>query len=309
MSLFKKKLQDMPDRRARGSVASGPTTDTGTFRLGRTLVGSASSDVRSSAEQHGQLASTRIKGHHMAIHRRQLLILFGGVAMVCVILGVVISEFTANVVVRSSTDASDVYDAKYSAAAQAYLNERPIERLRFLMNTDELTTYLQADFPEVQSVSTEGSLATYATSYINVTMRRPIASWTADGLTRFVDGAGVAFATNHFTDPAIKVVDNSGIRSANGQTIASNRFLSFIGQVAGEATRHGFIVQEVIIPERTTRQIQLKIKDFTAPIRLTTDRGVARQVEDATNAVRYFEDKQQAPEYVDVRIAGRAFYK
>jgi hypothetical protein len=44
-------------------------------------------------------------------------------------------------------------------------------------------------------------------------------------------------------------------------------------------------------------------------VKFSVDRAVGEQAEDAARAVRYLDGKGMSPEYLDVRISGKAFYK
>ena len=43
--------------------------------------------------------------------------------------------------------------------------------------------------------------------------------------------------------------------------------------------------------------------------KMTSERGSAVQIEDAERMMRYLDGKALAPEYVDLRVEGRAYYK
>ena len=42
---------------------------------------------------------------------------------------------------------------------------------------------------------------------------------------------------------------------------------------------------------------------------MTIERGSTVQVEDAERRMRYLDSKELAPEYVDIRVEGKAYYK
>ena len=69
------------------------------------------------------------------------------------------------------------------------------------------------------------------------------------------------------------------------------------------------MVQDVVLPEETTRQIAVKLDGVGCPIKLSVDRSAASQVEDAVRALKYSAERSLAPEYIDVRVSRRVFYK
>jgi cell division septal protein FtsQ len=313
MSLFSKKQPETPRRRQ--GVVSGtserPTeSDLGqryAFRRNRTITGSASSNVVSTNESNAQLKSSRVHMHDLAKQRRHI----GGI-LVVVLLGAAIlfslvTQFTANVVVRTS-DVSRTLDPVYTEAIDSYLARQPIERLRFMLHEDALNEYLQTITPEIASVKVDG-FAGFGKSLFIVEMRQPIAGWNIRGVQRYVDGSGVSFERNHYATPKVQIVDNSGIQVEAGQAIASNQFLSFVGRVVGLANASQHSVTQVIIPQGTTRQIELRIQDVSFPVKLLIDRPAGEQIEDMTKSLAWLKSRSLTPEYLDVRVSGRAFYR
>ena len=310
MALFSKKQPDVPRRRQRTDEPAhtpAPLQDHYTFRRNRTLTGSASSHVASANESTGQLKSPRVQAHDLVRKRRHIGGLFFGVLIGAAGLFFLIAQFTAGVVVKAD-DVTMRLDPIYEGTVQDYLSERPVERLRFLLNEDALNTYLQAKAPEVSSVHVEG-MAGFGKSSFIVTMRTPIAGWSVGGQQKYVDERGVSFDRNYFKAPAVQIVDKSGIPVQAGQAVASNRFLGFVGLVVGQVKKYGYVATEVIIPERTTRQIQLRVDGVGYPITISIDRGAGEQVEDMVRSIQWLKERTITPEYLDVRISGKAFYK
>ncbi|HET8883990.1 MAG TPA: hypothetical protein VFM68_00790 [Candidatus Saccharimonadales bacterium] len=314
MALFSKKQPDTPRRRHQGDTLNSSVRankeslgERYAFKRNRTLTGSASARVISTSETNAQLKSSRVHVHDLARQRRRI----GGILTLVVagalVLFGLVSQFTAQVVVRAS-DASLAIDSSYEEAIEAYLARQPIERLRFMLHTDALNEYLQTATPEVASVRIEGS-AGFGKSLFVVEMRQPIAGWSIRGTQQYVDTSGTSFARNYFSTPPVKIIDNSGIQVQAGQAVASNQFLGFVGRVVGLTNAQRHTVARVVIPQGTTRQIELYVKDVSYPIKLSVDRPAGEQVEDMTRAMKWLKDNGRSPEYLDVRVSGRAFYR
>lgn len=311
MKLFsrssKKNLQ--PRRRATegNSQEVGAERDNLTFRRNRTLTGSVSSHVASVNETSADMKSPRVHAHELTQKRRHIGALFFGVFIVALFLFGLISQFTAKVEVASA-DASSSLDESYHEAIQSYLTSHPAERLRFLLNIDQLTQHLHSKTPEVAMVKSV-SWAGFGASKFQVAMRSPIAGWTIQNKQQYVDSSGIVFLRNYFPAPVVQIVDNSGAQVQTGQTVASNRFLGFVGRVVGLAGDKGITVTQVIIPAGTTRQVELRLDGASFPVKLSIDRSAGEQVEDMTRALAWFKGQGKTPQYIDVRISGRAFYQ
>ena len=279
------------------------------FRRNRTIVGSLSPSVSSANELNtDHLRSPRAHVHHLSAHRRRL-----GSILTVVVLGAtflvwLLYEFTASVSVSSTNNGVVMRPERYQQAIIAYMQAHPLERLRFALNETQLTAYLKQQVPEVLSVHVNGASG-FATSHFDVSFRQPIASWLIGSEQYYVDKDGESFRVNYFDSPTVKIVDQSGVPQSAGMTIASSRFLQFVGRIVDTAKTSGMAVEEAIIPAGSTRQIEVKISGHAYPIKLSLDRPVGEQVEDMQRAVAYLDSKGISPEYVDVRVSGKAYYK
>lgn len=312
MALFFKKQTELPRRRSSLPIKAERATESElqkrySFRRNSTLTGSASSTVVSPNESKAQLKSPRVKVHELTKQRRHI----GGMLLLvlCSVIGLtgLVSQFTAGVAVKTH-DSSQQLDSSYQEAIQTYLAARPAERLRFLTDTNRLSDYLRRKIPEVASVSVEGA-AGFGKSTFVLTMRTPIASWSIGSRQHYVDAKGVSFTRNYFAPPPVQIIDNSGVQVETGQTVASNRFLGFVGRTVGLAKSQGYTITQVIIPAHTTREIELRLAGLNYPIKFSVDRGAGEQVEDMARAVKWLTGHNQAPKYLDVRVSGKAFYR
>lgn len=279
-----------------------------TFRRNRTLTGSLSSRVASATEHTGDLQSSRTHAHQLTLQRRKLLSGLGVVLAVSAGLAGLIYNLTVYPVVDSSDHALALETKRYEDAIGEYLARHPVERLRFMLNEKRLTEYLTAAVPEVASARQNGFARLSGTDF-SITMRRPIASWIIGGKEYFVDEQGIPFQKNYYETPAVAVIDQSGVQQAAGTAVASSRFLAFVGRVVAEAKRYDLIVEQAVIPSGTTRQLEVKLQGRGYPIKLSLDRPPTEQIEDMSRAIGYFESKRVAPQYIDVRVSGKAYYK
>ncbi|HTJ73457.1 MAG TPA: hypothetical protein VL481_02610 [Verrucomicrobiae bacterium] len=311
MALFSRKKQtDVPRRRQaafRDEERKDDFDERYTFRRNRTITGSTSSQITSPGELNAQIKSPRAQAHELTRQRRHI-----GATLLLVlasagVLFFLVSQFTAGAVVRA-TDVSIQLDTTYATLIDSYLSAQPLERLRFMTDTNHLVQYVQAKAPEVAGITLDGSAGLGKSTFV-LTLREPTVGWTINGRQQYVDNTGTAFARNYFTTPAVQVVDKSGIQVEAGQAIASNRFLGFVGRAVALTKLQGFAVTQVIIPEGTTRQVALQLHGIRYPIKLSIDRGVGEQVEDMARAVRWLKAHGKSPQYLDVRVSGEAFYR
>jgi hypothetical protein len=307
-----KKRKEQPQRRRVSAERIAEKRDSNrtanaAFRRNRTLVGSLSPQVGSASELTGELRSPRAHAHHLSAHRRMLGTIFILVVGVICFLLWLIYEFTA-VVQVSPTSGIAIDQPRYVHAINDYFTIHPLERLRVLLNENALTSYLAQVTPEVDSARSGGS-AGFATSQFDLVFRRPVVGWLIGTHQYYVDDNGVSFQVNYFDQPTVKIIDQSGVPQTAGTTVASSRFLRFVGQAITLSRANGLTITQAIIPADTTHQIEIIVSGHSYPIKLSLDRPVGEQIEDMQNALKYFDAHNVHPAYIDVRVSGKAYYK
>lgn len=312
MALFsKKKEADLPRRRQvalrEERQAQLDEQASRLFKRNQTLTGSASSKVVSSGESNAQIKSPRVQAHELTQKRRHVGAALTFVLLLCGFLYLFVTQLTATIVTKASVSSIQL-DSSYAQAINDYFTSQPLERLRLFTNMEHLNEYVAAKTPEVAHVSMDGSDG-YGKTLFTLTLRKPIVSWNINNHIQYVDDTGVSFARNYFATPAVQVIDKSGVQVQAGQAITSNRFLAFVGRSVGLAKQQGFTVTQVIIPEGTTRQIELQLQGISYPVKFSIDRGVGEQIEDMARAVHWLQSHGQNPQYLDVRVSGEAFYR
>lgn len=272
------------------------------FRRNRTLSNAEKAPINS--------ISPRAMHHHLRRRRRSLgLLLVGSLTVVC-LLTFVLYQFSGQFTVAlygSLGTIDETSQASYRQTIDDYLRTRPGERLRLLLNVDELRNYLQANgHYEVASVTAATSTGLGQTR-LEIKAREPVAQWVVDDSLQYVDNQGVVFTQNFYATPSIKIVDESGI-TVNSATVTSGRFLAFIGRVIGALDDFGYGTKEVIIPPDMTRQVQLRVENGSI-VKFAVDRPAGEQAEDAARTLDYMRRRNTTADYIDVRVSGRAYYK
>ena len=249
MKLFKRSEKNLPTRRLTERQPSAPVDDSYAFKRGRTLTGSISSVVRTANESGADLKSSRVHAHELRKKRRHISAIFLTSLAVTGGLYLLVSQFTADVVVRASPDPSLQLEPVYVEAIDEYLSDNLSQRWRMFTDMDKLTAYMQRATPEVESDSLRGS-AGFGKSLFEITFREPIASWTVNSRELYVDETGVPFSRIYLASPIFSIIDESGmVSTGSGQSVMSNRFMSYVGQVIGLVEDQGYTVSTIVIPE------------------------------------------------------------
>ncbi|HRC27793.1 MAG TPA: hypothetical protein PKV96_00205 [Candidatus Saccharimonas sp.] len=315
MNLLRKKQQAPARRGERSSSRQDRATDTDlaqryAFRRNRTLTGSLVSHVSSANEQHALLKSHRAHAHDLKRHRKHLGMTLFAVLCGLAVCGFLVYQSIAVVRVVAATT-MPIDESLYAQKIQSYLAERPLERFRFALDTGRLTSYLQLHgCPEVSAIAPDVLFAGFGTGELRMTIREPAVAWKTGTTSLYVDDSGTAFERNYYSEPAVKVVDQTGIVTRDNKVLASNRFLAFIGRVIGQMKAQGYHVNQVDLPAGTSRQVAVLVDGISYPIKFSVDRPVGEQAEDAGRSIRYLAARGIVPaEYLDIRISQKAFYK
>lgn len=301
----RRRFQDTPPVRSDSELNSAYM-----FRRNRTITGSRSSLISSASEHDANLQSPRATAHSLRKKRRSLGLLTMGVLAALITVTILLLQFSASTTISiygqvRALDAKD--QAYYGGLVNEYFGRYPAQRLRWWLDSQQLANYLQQrNASEVEDIHDVQPHSLGVTA-ITLKMREPVASWVIDGVQQYVDDSGTIYARNYFETPRVKIIDESGLRPSHSHTVASGRFLGFIGQSVGQFRRFGLTPQAVIIPPDTTRQAQLELNDGTR-IKLSVDRLAGEQAEDAKRAANYLAAKGIKTKYVDVRVGGKAFY-
>lgn len=283
------------------------------FRRSRTITGSTASSVRSAGEDRSQLRSPRLHEHSLRKHRRRLVAYLAVLLAVCGALWYVVTSYigggelqVAHATTQTPRIALDT--ARYRSLVERYLNERPFERFSFALNEATFASYMRGNALEIKDAQLERS-EEFGGGLLSVTLREPVVAWTIKKQQYFVDAEGSAFTVNYFAAPTVIVSDKSGI-SAEAGVVASERLLRFIGRVITLINQSAVAqVERVELPALSTREVDFKLKDRDYIIKAHLDRDPAGQAADIVSAVRYVDSKGISPEYLDVRVSSKAYYR
>lgn len=89
----------------------------------------------------------------------------------------------------------------------------------------------------------------------------------------------------------------------------STRTKVYIAQLEKDLAALGYTVTKVTLPTGTSRELYVDLEGKTGYFKVNLDRETAVTAEDMDRMVRYLEKNGVEPEYVDVRLEEKAYYK
>lgn len=300
-----KNKKDAPRRKP--SLMQGQ--DSYIFRRSRTITGTKSTEVAASAQSRGHFKTDRLKLMELREHRRRILKSLGGVIVAAAILGFLVANFIVTPMVASvQKGAHQPNTDAYKETIYRYFDEHPFERFGFMLRASEIETKVMVAHDEVLGISVGREWYGGGVQF-DVAFRQPILAWKTAADHFYVDSQGVAFSYNHFAEPALIVTDQSGIPADQGGIVASTRFIRFLGQIVAAVNGYGLGEVEAVVIPPATRQIDLKLKGREYIVKTNTDRDPLQEAEDIAHSLKYFDQKNIKPQYVDVRVPHKAFYR
>lgn len=88
----------------------------------------------------------------------------------------------------------------------------------------------------------------------------------------------------------------------------TDKIKSTVGMLESDFQDYGYKVDRAIVPIGMTREIDIYLEGMDTYFKIHTDRNTGESAEDAVRMIEYLEGKDIKARYVDVRIAGRAYY-
>lgn len=296
-------LYDNVDESASSNDGAGEPAsfDLSQYRRGTTLSTFKSNDLTKTERQ---------KLKRLRTLRRRLA---GAMALVIVLimLGItLISQFTNTITAASGSrgvqlSAADV--KKYEDIINEYFAKNSFERFSFARRSSVLEQYVEAKAPEVKGLKIIPDGITTGRAILQ--FREPVAMWVSGNSASFVDSGGRVFERNYYSTPSISIQDDSGITSI-GNTATSSSFLSFVGKTAVEIQKtNGLQIERVVIPKGSARYVEIYLSGRNYPFKAQISRDAVGQAADIAVMVRYIDSHGIQPQYVDCRVAGKAYWK
>ena len=107
-------------------------------------------------------------------------------------------------------------------------------------------------------------------------------------------------------EPTIEIIDEDA--AAGGKI--TNRMRSFVGQAERDFRDLNYKPVKAVVPSGSIREVDFYLDGYDGFIKLYIDRSTAVSVEDADRMIRYLADQGTNDfQYIDVRLAGRAYWK
>ena len=110
-------------------------------------------------------------------------------------------------------------------------------------------------------------------------------------------------------DEVVEVEIKAQVIDEDNRGRISTRTKVYVAQLEKDLADLGYTVTKVTLPTGTSRELYVDLEGKTGYFKVNLDRETAVTAEDMDRMVRYLEKNGVEPEYVDVRLEEKAYYK
>lgn len=208
--------------------------------------------------------------------------------------------------VTSITVEPAVRQTSVAKALRAAMDGRPWQDNLLTLDAGSLARALVADDPSLRAVT----ITRRWPHGLAVTAEEKVAAigWQSAGTTYVLDRSGTIIGPAASSGHLLVVQDDSNLPVQPGRQVATPRFVDFCQQL------------EEQIPNTGLKLTKLEVHDTTFDLYATTDKGyqlifdtqrpAGEEIGDLTTTLRALAAQHKSPaSYIDLRVAGRAYYK
>ena len=297
-------------RHRKNNVRRRANIDDGTNNFVRSRTIKSPELAANQNKREAQLERAKQKKRHN--RRRRLMASTVGVVVVLMLAAFMASQYVLGIGFVNYSGSSPIGDNpnqdSYIESADEYLMNHIASRFSLFIRDDDFSSYMVKNHPEVASASIKQR--PFMDAGLEIVLREPVAVWESASGREYVDANGVIFASSVMSEPGVIIKDESGL-NVDGAAVASSRFLNFVGQLISRINDDGRAgkVESVSIPLSAIRYIELRLSGRPYPIKAHIDRDIDSQADDIINTVRFLDQRNLTPGYVDVRVKNKAYYK
>lgn len=184
-------------------------------------------------------------------------------------------------------------------------------RNKITFDENSLARKVRSDFPEVQSVQVELPFFSEKPD-VKLLISPPALKLSGAGGIYVVDSQGVAVTRAVGPETGAKlpaVTDQSGFEAIAGRQVLSSGAVSFISTLVKQCRHAGVPVKSLVLPA-SPQEVDLRTVDQPYYVKFYLAGDVNLQTGQFLAARRQFAQTHQSPsQYLDVRVAGKIFYK
>lgn len=231
----------------------------------------------------------------------------GGKLVVAGLLGLLVVWAIGSTLISSVkvTGTSNLSSKEVERLIRSDISRNPWYASYFTIGGLNINRTLPEQEPRIKSVT----LTKQFPSTINVAIveRQPGLVWVSAGENWEVDVEGILIGASGNSKPLATVIDTANIPVKPGDRVAPRRFVLFCQAIAEQfGAKTGLSIQNFQVPESTSEVYVKTNKGYV--VKLDTTRSATDQLSDLALVLKNLNGKVPG-QYIDLRVAGRAYYQ
>ncbi len=122
------------------------------------------------------------------------------------------------------------------------------------------------------------------------------------GITSWVGEQKKSEQEKNILTPSVQIVDEAGVG-------VTTRMREYVATLENDLKDLGYRVNRAVVPAGKTREVDIFLDGYDYYFKLNIDRASAVSAEDTVRMLKYITANNISPEYVDVRVVGKGYYK
>lgn len=245
----------------------------------------------------------------VAIQKRLPRIKTGNTAKLIALIGVIVlviwalgSTLISNVKITGTTNLSN---KEVERLVRSNISRNPWYASYFTSGGLKLNRTLPEQEPRIKTATVAKTFPSTLT--IAIVEREPGVVWVSAGQNWEVDIEGVIIGAAGSKKPMATVIDTANIPVKPGDRVAPGRFVRFTQDIAdGLPSQTGLKIENFQVPESTSEVYVKTDKGYS--IKFDTTRSALEQLKDLSTVIKNLNGKVPS-QYIDLRVAGRAYYQ
>ncbi len=229
--------------------------------------------------------------------------------LVAVVIAVVIWQLARQFNLKTVTvaGAQSVSTSAIARSARQLASHGPLPANLLWLSTQSVSAGLLATYPSLESV--HARLQWPHTLTLEIKERRTALYWQSGGSTYVLDAKGVAIEQATLPVGAVAVVDSTNLAVKLKQAVVPPAFVSFVQGLTTKLTLRTGLKLTNLTVGASTSEVEARVGQGYA-LKLDASRGVDDELGDLKLVLTQLQKLGQTPaQYIDMRVAGRAYYK
>lgn len=229
-----------------------------------------------------------------------------GKLVVLIILGLIVIWAMGSTLISSVevTGTKNLRPLDVERLVRSNISRNPWYASYFTAGGLNLNRTLPEQEPRIKSVTMTRQFP--STLKVQITEREPGVVWVSANQNWEVDIEGVIIGAAGESKPTATVIDTTNIPVKPGDRVAPGRFVIFCQDIAQNLAKTGLVAENFQVPESTSEVYVKTTKGYN--IKFDTTRSADDQLKDLAIVLKNLNGKTPS-QYIDLRVAGRAYYQ